>query len=495
MWTRVGRRVGRVAVAMMVIGLGIAAIAPPARACTCGRVGLIRSTVRADAVFVGMPVRASSPGPNQWGVYGNARRYTFEVEQIYKGTVVDTVEVVTATSDAGCGYPFKLGKRYLVFAYASGDSLVTSNCTLTGPATQRTDVLEYLDGLPVHGDAERVNRAVAEGLRDSLGSSNPRERLYAADLFGAIPEPGLREEVAREGVASSDPAVRRTTVLIWKDLIWHEHASALPIIDLVADPDPRVRAAAVEALPAAQNQPDSVFAALEAALAGPSTPLQEPAVQSRIGIGPHESPCWDILQKIWAGDPSDTVRAAALTSLVHARFPTARATPIVQAAAQDTGAVVRKSAMRVLAEETFRDSVWAAVARARLLADSDSTLRQAVARSLTKDSSDVWTRVPPAEVLPYLERASRDDDLPVFRAAFHILGLMKFPGAAEVVVRTLDDPSPYRQISALFALGELGSIAKGTLPALRRYRDGLQGGRRKLAETAIARIEDPAGER
>lgn len=42
---------------------------------------------------------------------------TLEVSERFKGVKSSTVELVTETNTAGCGYPFTVGQSYLVYAY------------------------------------------------------------------------------------------------------------------------------------------------------------------------------------------------------------------------------------------------------------------------------------------------------------------------------------------------------------------------------------------
>jgi hypothetical protein len=42
---------------------------------------------------------------------------TIEVRESFKGVKSSTVELVTETNTAGCGYPFEVGQTYLVYAF------------------------------------------------------------------------------------------------------------------------------------------------------------------------------------------------------------------------------------------------------------------------------------------------------------------------------------------------------------------------------------------
>jgi hypothetical protein len=100
-----------------------------------GRVVDIRTTARAT-IFDGLTVR-------------------FEIERTFKGLSVTqkTVEVLTGNSGGDCGYDFKLGQKYFVFAHRSSGSLYTSICSNTRLASEAEDDLELIDAF-VRGRAE-----------------------------------------------------------------------------------------------------------------------------------------------------------------------------------------------------------------------------------------------------------------------------------------------------------------------------------------------------
>jgi len=88
---------------------------------------------KADAVFYGkvievkrQTVKDESPGAS----YQNLR-VKFKVEKSWKGQTTREIIVRTASSSAACGFLFKAGQRYLVYASRSGDGLQTTNCSRT----------------------------------------------------------------------------------------------------------------------------------------------------------------------------------------------------------------------------------------------------------------------------------------------------------------------------------------------------------------------------
>jgi hypothetical protein len=77
-----------------------------------------------DIVFTGIVIGSEAPGYRPAVRNGDTTmvissgdmvRYTFEVLCMWKGAVADTLEVYTARGGASCGYPFEVGKAYLVY--------------------------------------------------------------------------------------------------------------------------------------------------------------------------------------------------------------------------------------------------------------------------------------------------------------------------------------------------------------------------------------------
>ncbi|REK76648.1 hypothetical protein [Paenibacillus paeoniae] len=113
--------------------LGSFAIAPEgASACSCAFPGSVNEAkLNNDVVFDGTvtgkkePVRLfsrSSATPITW---------TFEVHEIWKGKVSPAISVVSVQASESCGYEFKEGSRYIVYARNSGNSLEVSLCSRT----------------------------------------------------------------------------------------------------------------------------------------------------------------------------------------------------------------------------------------------------------------------------------------------------------------------------------------------------------------------------
>ena len=85
-----------------------------------------------DAVFDGTVVKVYDPhGDDAVVSSGRTITYTFEVDNVVKGDVEDPQLVKTAADSATCGFRFKSGLRYQVYADEYGKVLTTDSCSNT----------------------------------------------------------------------------------------------------------------------------------------------------------------------------------------------------------------------------------------------------------------------------------------------------------------------------------------------------------------------------
>jgi len=133
--------------------------AQPALGCSCLPPHSPCAAMQSDAViFVGTPVTTEPTSFTERGTVAIGPRAGEAVTQTIPGVrlrfAVDewihadidgkTVEVSTMADTAACGYPFKVGVRYLVYASHGSTGLVVSFCSRTGPVTAREDDLALL---------------------------------------------------------------------------------------------------------------------------------------------------------------------------------------------------------------------------------------------------------------------------------------------------------------------------------------------------------------
>ncbi|WP_054024846.1 hypothetical protein [Bacillus sp. FJAT-28004] len=94
------------------------------QACSCVKAGSVEeSKIKSDAVFEGTATSVKTSSITLFRSSEKAVKASFQVNEVWKGHVAPTIEVKTAESEESCGYAFKEGERYLVYATTTGKSL------------------------------------------------------------------------------------------------------------------------------------------------------------------------------------------------------------------------------------------------------------------------------------------------------------------------------------------------------------------------------------
>ncbi len=143
-------------------------------ACSCAESGSVQENKsRSDAVFEGT---AASVKPSSLSLFGSpakAVKASFHVNEVWKGHVAPSIEVLTAGSGETCGYEFQEGERYLVYATATGNSLEVSLCSgtiLTSEANEQMTLLGSGSLPPQSGFANKQTSAYPRSLYLSIGA-------------------------------------------------------------------------------------------------------------------------------------------------------------------------------------------------------------------------------------------------------------------------------------------------------------------------------------
>jgi hypothetical protein len=87
-----------------------------------------------SAVFVGEVIEIVQK-PNVFFV-----EVKFAVERKWNDGIRKTVAVITGKGGGDCGYPFEVGKKYLVYALNGKNTLRTNICTKTALAENNKDI-------------------------------------------------------------------------------------------------------------------------------------------------------------------------------------------------------------------------------------------------------------------------------------------------------------------------------------------------------------------
>ena len=126
-------------------------------ACTCAPVGAAAEELeRAAAVFSGKVVEIKRH--KQSGDLFAEVEVVFRVERAWKGADGRTVSVFTSSHSAACGYGFRTGRTYLVYAHGGADGRLSAGiCSRTKRLKDAREDLNALGaGRDVVGGASRV---------------------------------------------------------------------------------------------------------------------------------------------------------------------------------------------------------------------------------------------------------------------------------------------------------------------------------------------------
>lgn len=89
-------------------------------ACSCAYSSPEERRDRSDVVFVGRVIALQKEK--------QARRYTFEVSQVLKGSSRQRITVGSSGPGSACGSFFDQGTAYLIYAYGGADEFRTNVC-------------------------------------------------------------------------------------------------------------------------------------------------------------------------------------------------------------------------------------------------------------------------------------------------------------------------------------------------------------------------------
>jgi hypothetical protein len=173
-------RVGLIALSLLTLGFG-----RDAWACSCASSGPpCQGAFQVDAIFAGT-VRSISPLPDDDLPPlrpGEARmprtvRVDFAEVHGFRWLQAATVSVLTAGSGPACGYAFKKGERYLVYArrQPDGKELVTGICSRTRLLAEADEDLRFLQTL---SDSSRAGARVYGTINHwerNLSSGEPKD--------------------------------------------------------------------------------------------------------------------------------------------------------------------------------------------------------------------------------------------------------------------------------------------------------------------------------
>lgn len=135
--------------------LSITCFSSLASACQCvAGIQVCQEYWSVDAIFSGVvkAISKSSMDRELGGVKDTIEQHVVRIaiDKTYAGpSQPDEVNVVTGLGDPDCGYAFRIGSRYLVYAEVNKETkqLETGKCSLTKPFAQAAKDLEFINGL------------------------------------------------------------------------------------------------------------------------------------------------------------------------------------------------------------------------------------------------------------------------------------------------------------------------------------------------------------
>ena len=149
------------------------AVARDAFACSCAMPGPpCQSAWNADAVFSGTVLSIEQIENEALGRPWESRLVKLSVQRGFINGPSGAVDIVTGAGGGDCGYQFKVGAQYLVYAMKNPSTgrLSTSICSRTKPLADAVEDLRYLTTIGPTGSGGRIFGRVNELKRDPAES-------------------------------------------------------------------------------------------------------------------------------------------------------------------------------------------------------------------------------------------------------------------------------------------------------------------------------------
>ena len=170
--------------AVALVALGLLALLPDcAHACSCGGGGgSFRELAKGSdstAVFSGEVLDVEGGAPiRMFGDRIPSSRVTLRVSEVWKGPQRETLEVSTPRDGVMCGYSFKEGQEYLVYAYGKEEPFKVDLCSQTKVLSKAGANLRVL------GDDQKSSES--EPLPDTSGGVAELGVLGLAAVAAAV---------------------------------------------------------------------------------------------------------------------------------------------------------------------------------------------------------------------------------------------------------------------------------------------------------------------
>lgn len=433
----------------------------------------------ADVVFEGRVVSIDRPAADG-KTRSSSDRVTvrFETDRVWKGDVEKgDVYVTTAGTSASCGFDFEKDVAYVVCASGNREALETSLCAGTARMDNAGTLRRALGRLSARGGADMNEEAMALPILDALEHGDDAERSDAAQSLAHLdidPRPLMSTLTAL--VEGDDPAARAAAVqaIAAAELrVVRGQGGVSPVPPLVdtsfyvralTDPDEETRIAAAGALARAHHatqaaRSDIAVDALVDAASNGSRALRTLAVAAIAEMDPPPPRTLPVLRRALEG-PTSEMRRAGAKGLARMG---ARGSAILQGEvlARVTHRDLAMDVVAVLSRDAdARDESFAALG-ALTLVGHPATRADALGRLVAARPASNGARALVAMALA--------DSSEIVRAA-------AAPAARDLEVddewivqrlsELLDDEAGIVRLQAARALGSLGARAEAAVPAL-----------------------------
>ena len=170
------------------LGLAFVILAAPsaAKACTCAYGGSApcQEYWRTDAVFSGTVIGASSIEVKYDSLKTTERLVRVAINQSFRGFESGQVEIITGWGDSDCGYQFKLGGTYLIYAtkHKSDGRLRTSICSRTRPLTEADSDLAFFNSLATAEHTATIFGTVVKTNHEAKDGENMFQPVSGAEV-------------------------------------------------------------------------------------------------------------------------------------------------------------------------------------------------------------------------------------------------------------------------------------------------------------------------
>jgi hypothetical protein len=147
------------------------------------------------------------------------RRVMLEVVERFKGADSPVLAIFTGLGGGDCGWPFRNGETYLIYAYRrpSGHQLETGGCTRTALVERAGEDLAYLRSLASRGREGKVFGYVASRRPDRWEKYSGAGAVVGASVW-LRSESGKRKAVTDSHGKYSFDGVEPGTYTIWVDM-------------------------------------------------------------------------------------------------------------------------------------------------------------------------------------------------------------------------------------------------------------------------------------